>query len=1510
MRERQHWRWGTLSSLPATVLIFLLAVSTVWAEDITVTTDEGQQTLAVGDTLTVSGSVTTTDTDSVYVSLPPARIYTPYQYDADYWYSLDSPYNESGFIDNSAIIGEDSTFSIIEPYYGTTVVMPTNNVTTGSITINSGATVSATTSTDSVTALMDQFNYTTDVYTNGIKGETGNLTITNNGTLAVSSNITTDDRPYTYPYGSTYDLTIANDIHSIGIQLDSVIADSGVEGEGTTIINNGLMDIEAIVVDGSISNQTNNAKAEAIQIMGASETTVSGIDIQNNGTMDLYASGENAHAWAIQTGGGNDGEFSNLSISNSGTVEAIAEGSENSNTRWIQTGGYIDGLEISNTGDVTISSTTTPADETSTPDGANAMGIKLGEEIIGLTITNAADATLTVSATGTNSDSTSAQGIHLGELIEDMSITNNGTIAVSSLSQATEGSDVGETTAWGIAIGEESTGTLDNAGTITVSAVNEADSSYATSSRGIKVAQDSSITINNTGTIEATSSTASDDEAMARAIHLGQLYYSENPGSTIINAEGATLSATATSDNVDAESVGAYGIQAGDDALYSLKNYGTIEATTTGYYSNKSMGIKVEGSTTIDNYGVITADLTSDTYDGIESSMAAGVVVADSDSDAVRTVTNYEGASIDVTANYGTTEQIGYLYGNSGAFGVRVNYDGIRTVANAGDITTTTNIDSYDGLEDNLGSFGIFVGEVYDAAQSAAVTNEATGTISATATIAAEGSIESSVGAFGIKTGSNYAYSGDGNYTLTVDNAGAIEAVATLTVDDTDGNNGAFGIRTGTAKITNTGSISATATINGLDDDSYDGAFGIRTGEGEATVISSGDIVATLTDNDATTAQMAAGIMTGYEDNQIHISGNVSATATGGDAYSVVMGCEDSYSGESNALMILDGASLTGDVLNASSGGTANVIFGLTADSQGMADFGSYGDVFTFGNALFAAVDPSTVMNELSVDSDFDFTYSGDFVGTTDGWNALLMGGTTSLNNSDDSMIEELAIAPLATLGGNAFVDNLLAFGTIAPGNSIGTVTVSGDMTQEAGSTYAVELAEGMASDLITVAGTATIDAEATVAVTELGYISDGDIFTILEAGTLSGTYGSLTESSLFVDYELDYATANTVQLVASRTSYEDAGLTGNTLDVVTALEEAALAGDEAASAFIASAESLDSIEAMEAVLENIIPDMHSSLLDVTLSGTTQFQTLLAGRMGTLHITDTFNSESGPALARMTSVAGEDARYSGWARVMGMSGDQDKDGDYDGYEFDSHGLAIGFDTKVMDGLAVGASFGFSSSDVDFDHQAQTTDVDSYYGSIYATYSADKFYVDGAITYADNDYDSKRALSLGSGYATSSADGQEYGVYIGGGCFVINTDSMYLVPTASVSWGKAEIDSFTEHGELDLYVDDYDTDSIITTLGMRLGAKLDNIEPELRLAWAHEFGDTDRDVTVSLGGPTTYTLNGVEPERDSALVGVGVNTFLNEQVTFSLDYDAEIRDDFFAHALSGELRYSF
>ncbi|KAA0969320.1 autotransporter outer membrane beta-barrel domain-containing protein, partial [Aureimonas fodinaquatilis] len=158
--------------------------------------------------------------------------------------------------------------------------------------------------------------------------------------------------------------------------------------------------------------------------------------------------------------------------------------------------------------------------------------------------------------------------------------------------------------------------------------------------------------------------------------------------------------------------------------------------------------------------------------------------------------------------------------------------------------------------------------------------------------------------------------------------------------------------------------------------------------------------------------------------------------------------------------------------------------------------------------------------------------------------------GTTWLNGGTLVVNGTLGTSVVASentlLQGNGTVNELVleSGSTIAPGNSPGTFTVSGNMTMNAGSTYQFEAAAGKGhSDKIVVGGTANLGG-ATLKVSALdstiSYVN-GQRYKVVEAGQIEGTLSSdLTIDSAFLGSTVEYSATDATLVLAVKTDPQD----------------------------------------------------------------------------------------------------------------------------------------------------------------------------------------------------------------------------------------------------------------------------------------------------------------------------------------------------------------------------------
>jgi uncharacterized protein with beta-barrel porin domain len=125
-------------------------------------------------------------------------------------------------------------------------------------------------------------------------------------------------------------------------------------------------------------------------------------------------------------------------------------------------------------------------------------------------------------------------------------------------------------------------------------------------------------------------------------------------------------------------------------------------------------------------------------------------------------------------------------------------------------------------------------------------------------------------------------------------------------------------------------------------------------------------------------------------------------------------------------------------------------------------------------------------------------------------------------------------------------------------------------------------------------------------------------------------------------------------------------------------------------------------------------------------------------------------------------------------------------------------------------------------------------------------------------------------------------------------------------------------AFTEAGAgaIGLNADAQTTTGVRSILGLELSGRvaLSDRQPlgvAVRLGWAHDYADLSGTMTASfLGKPDTrFTVVGPMPDRDAALVGLGLELPLNTGRAF-LAYEGELAQRAQVHAGTVGLRFAF
>lgn len=246
-----------------------------------------------------------------------------------------------------------------------------------------------------------------------------------------------------------------------------------------------------------------------------------------------------------------------------------------------------------------------------------------------------------------------------------------------------------------------------------------------------------------------------------------------------------------------------------------------------------------------------------------------------------------------------------------------------------------------------------------------------------------------------------------------------------------------------------------------------------------------------------------------------------------------------------------------------------------------------------------------------------------------------------------------------------------------------------------------------------------------------------------------------------------------------------------------------------------------------------------------------------------------------------------DARKSGvWGRAYGNRYNVDGQA---GYRQSQQGFSLGADTPLPWGdgqWLAGVLAGHSNSDLSLT-RGGSAEVKSYYLGLYATWldASSGYYLDSVVKLNRFDNDAEVTLSDGQ-RAKGNYDNVGVGASVEFGRHLSLGNGYFVEPYTQ--WSAATIAGKDYRLDNGLEVRGDDTRSLLGKAGATLGRTFDLgagrfIQPYLRLAYAHEFGDSNR-VKVN----DTRFDNDLAGSRGEA--GAGVSVALDERLQLHADFD--------------------
>ncbi len=518
-------------------------------------------------------------------------------------------------------------------------------------------------------------------------------------------------------------------------------------------------------------------------------------------------------------------------------------------------------------------------------------------------------------------------------------------------------------------------------------------------------------------------------------------------------------------------------------------------------------------------------------------------------------------------------------------------------------------------------------------------------------------------------------------------------------------------------------------------------------------------------------------------------------------------------------------------------------------------------------------------------------------------------GGTLAVNGTLAGSVNVLAAGRLQ---GSGSLGNTTVAGTVAPGNSIGTLGINGNFAQSSGSTYEAEVdPASTASDLIRASGSANLAAGSRLKVVRAGgaNYTVGNRYTVLSAdGGVSGTYQLTGDTQSAFARLVDNYDAHHVYLTAEKTrDIADAGGTPNQGAVGGAVDSLP------ASNGLASAVTwLPDDAAARDALNQLSADIHASTKTATLEDSRFVREAAIDRLR--------GAACAPGSATRTprqpgdNCQPEDnAARAAWAKVFGAWGRIDSDANAARLKRDIGGFVVGADTGVGAGWRVGALGGYSHASADTSAGNSGSKTDSYHLGAYGGTQWDATALRLGLAQSWNKLDTSRSVAFAGFAGNMAADYDSTTTQAFGELgHRVALGRAALEPFAGLAYVRLRSDAFLEQGgPAALHGAGDTTDATFTSIGVRASTQAaDDIRLRGMLAWRHAFGDTTPTTTHQFAGSQAFTLAGVPLAKDVAALEAGVETRLRPNLTLSASYAGQFGGGLQDHGVKVELNWTF
>jgi outer membrane autotransporter protein len=272
-----------------------------------------------------------------------------------------------------------------------------------------------------------------------------------------------------------------------------------------------------------------------------------------------------------------------------------------------------------------------------------------------------------------------------------------------------------------------------------------------------------------------------------------------------------------------------------------------------------------------------------------------------------------------------------------------------------------------------------------------------------------------------------------------------------------------------------------------------------------------------------------------------------------------------------------------------------------------------------------------------------------------------------------------------------------------------------------------------------------------------------------------------------------------------------------------------------------------------------------------------------------------------------------------WIKAFGGKADQAGRSGFAGSDSKVVGMMLGTDRTLDNGLVMGVALAYAKTGVDMNdfRNGDNADIKTYQVTGYFAKAFERWFLQGMLSYAYQDYETKRNTHL-TGVARGDFNGNMLGTRLVAGVPFQLTEVLTLTPSLGIEAHRINQDGFTEKGAgvLSLNVGSSNADRVRSLLGLELGmlhvlADGSRLRPAIKANWRHDFIRDGMNTTSSfIGGGSAFESVGQKVNQDVYGISARLNWEKTDRIGLAVEVGSEQGDGYDAvnAQLTGTYRF--